>query len=57
MIKADARARGVESMKQTVNMFFKGFPDLHVAIEDITAKGDKVWDRVTAKGSHTGEYR
>jgi hypothetical protein len=48
---------GLESMKQTVNMLFKGFPDLHVTIHDITAKGDKVWDHVTATGTHTGVYR
>ena len=49
--------KGLESMKQTVTMLFKGFPDLRVTIEDITAKGDKVWDRVMAKGTHTGVYR
>ncbi|UCH01388.1 MAG: ester cyclase [Candidatus Bathyarchaeota archaeon] len=49
--------KGLESMKQTVTMLFKGFPDLHVTIEDIAAEGNKVWDRVTATGTHTGEYR
>ena len=49
--------KGLESMKQTVTMLFKGFPDLHVSVEDITTEGDKVWDRVTVTGTHTGEYR
>jgi len=48
--------KGSESMKQTVTMLFKGFPDLHVTIEDIAAEADKVWDRVTVTGTHTGEY-
>ena len=30
---------------------------LHVTIEDIVAEGDKVWVRVTATGTHKGEYR
>ena len=38
-------------------MLFKGFPDLYVSVEDITTEGEKVWDRVTVTGTHTGEYR
>ena len=49
--------KGLESMKQTAIMLFKGFPDLNVTIENITAEGDKVWDHVTAVGTHTGQYR
>ena len=49
--------KGLESMKQTAIMLFKGFPDLNVTIENITAEGDKVWDHVTAIGTHTGQYR
>lgn len=49
--------KGLESFKQSVTMLYKGFPDIHATIEDIIAEGDKVWDRVTATGTHTGEYR
>jgi len=49
--------RGLDSFKQFYAMFFKGFPDTHATIEDITAEGDKVWVRVKVTGTHTGEYR
>ena len=39
-----------------MKMFYKGFPDLHTTIEDIIAEGDKVWIRVKATGTHTGEF-
>ena len=48
---------GRASMKHAVMLLKRGFPDLSVTIEDITADGDKVWDRITATGTHTGEYR
>jgi C-1 hydroxylase len=50
------KLKGLESMKQTVITLLKGFPDLDVTIEDIIAEGDKVCDRVTATGTHTGEF-
>jgi C-1 hydroxylase len=49
--------KGLESMKQYMTLFWKGFPDLHVTIEDIIAEGDKVWVRVKITGTHIGEYR
>jgi C-1 hydroxylase len=45
-----------EEFKQLFTMAFKGFPDWHEAIEDIIAEGDKVWVRVKATGTHTGEW-
>ena len=45
-----------EGLKQLFNMAFKAFPDWHETIEDIIAEGDKVWIRVTATGTHTGEW-
>ncbi len=32
------------------------FPDIHVAIEDMIAEGDKVVTRITATGTQTGEF-
>ena len=52
-----AQLRGLESFKQTETMFLKGFPDVHVTIEDITAEGDRVWVHLKYEGTHTGEYR
>jgi len=47
----------LEGVKPFMNMIFKAFPDWHETIEDIVAEGDKVWVRVEATGTHTGEYR
>jgi hypothetical protein len=32
------------------------FPDLHIDVEDMIAEGDKVVARVTASGTHQGEF-
>jgi len=53
----DIPLRGVESFKRFETVFFKGFPDVHVTIEDMTAEGDRVWVRLKYEGTHTGEYR
>ena len=49
--------RGLEDFKQDETKFVKGFPDAHVAIENIVAEGDKVWVRLKGTGTHKGEYR
>jgi len=48
--------QGIESFKQLFTLAFEGFPDWHENIEDIIAEGDKVWVRVKATGTHTGEW-
>jgi predicted ester cyclase len=48
--------RGREAFIRLFTMAFKGFPDWHEAIEDVIAEGDKVWVRVKATGTHTGEW-
>jgi predicted ester cyclase len=48
--------QGREGLKQLFTMAFEGFPDWHEAIEDIIAEGDKVWVRIKATGTHTGEW-
>ena len=48
--------RGREPFKQLFSMAFETFPDWHEAIEDIIAEGDKVWVRVKATGTNTGEW-
>ena len=52
----DMKQQGLESAKQSMKMFYKGFPDLHTTIEDMIAEGEKVWVRVKATGTHTGEF-
>ena len=48
--------QGRDDIKQQYTMAYKAFPDWHETIEDIIAEGDKVWVRVKATGTHTGEY-
>lgn len=48
--------RGRDNLKQLFTTAFDGFPDWYEAIEDIIAEDDKVWVRVKATGTHTGEW-
>ena len=56
-VNRNLQLRGLESFKQFMTRIYKGFPDWHETIEDITAEGDKVWVRFKVTGTHTGEYR
>ena len=47
--------KGPEGFKQFVTMMRTAFPDLHVAIDDLVAEGDRVVHRVTVRGTHKGE--
>jgi len=44
-------------MKQVIEEEINGFPDLHVAIEDVIAEGYKVCIRLKETGTHTGKFR
>ncbi|WP_112271842.1 ester cyclase [Lentzea terrae] len=48
---------GVEALRQVWVTLLRAFPDIHVAIEDVIAEGDKVVYRNTVTGTHQGEYR
>ena len=48
--------RGLENLKQVLNMGFAGFPDWHETVDDMIAEGDTVWARLTYTGTHTGEF-
>jgi len=45
-----------EGVKQVIRMALKAFPDYHETIEDIIAEGDRVWVRIEATGTNTGEW-
>lgn len=47
----------LEGIKQDVSEFRSTFPDLHCTVDLLVAEGDLVVSRVTAHGTHTGEYR
>lgn len=47
--------RNLQDYKRFVGEFYRGFPDVHFAIDDILVEGDKVAVRFTVNGTHTGE--
>lgn len=49
-------APGLEGVKQLFSSLHAAFPDLHIDVEDLIAEGDKVVARVTASGTHQGEF-
>lgn len=44
----------LDGFKQDIEFLRTAFPDLHLTIEDIVAEGDKVWMRITARGTNLG---
>jgi steroid delta-isomerase-like uncharacterized protein len=50
-------ATGAQALKQVWAVLLRAFPDIHVAVEDMIAEGDKVVFRNTVTGTHLGEYR
>lgn len=49
--------RGWEEYKQFETMIWNAFPDFHETNDEMIAEGDKVWYRIEATGTHTGELR
>jgi steroid delta-isomerase-like uncharacterized protein len=49
-------ATGAQALRQVWEVLLRAFPDLHVAVEDVIAEGDKVVYRNTVTGTHQGEY-
>jgi steroid delta-isomerase-like uncharacterized protein len=48
---------GTQALKHVWVVLLRAFPDLHVAVEDVIAAGDKIVARNTVTGTHRGEYR
>ena len=49
-------ATGAQALKKVWAVLLSAFPDLHVAVEDVIAEGDKVVCGNTVTGTHQGEY-
>jgi hypothetical protein len=47
---------GAQALKVVFMTLHGAYPDLHVAIEDLIAEGDKVVSRNVVTGTHQGEY-
>ena len=52
-----ADERMVEGVRAGCFRYFEAFPDMHVALEDLIAEGDRVFLRSTLTGTHDGEYK
>ncbi|MEV4179081.1 ester cyclase [Nonomuraea sp. NPDC049709] len=52
-----SEATGLQALKDVWAVLLRAFPDIHVAIEDLIAEGDKVVSRNTVTGTHLGEFR
>lgn len=49
--------QNAEESKEIMKSFKTGFPDLKFTVEEQIAEGDLVVDRITARGTHKGEFR
>ncbi len=47
---------GPQGIKKVLELYFAGFPDLNVVIEEIVAFGDTVATRETWYATHNGDY-
>jgi predicted ester cyclase len=43
-------------LKRTIAGLRRAMPDLHLAIDELIAGGDKVWARMTARGTNRGSF-
>ncbi len=50
----DPNAPWLEDIRQLLSIYRTAFPDLHIAIDDLFAEGDKVVERWTMTGTHQG---
>jgi len=46
----------VESVKKAILSLHNAFPDFSMTVEDMIAEGDKVWGRMTGRGTHKGQF-
>lgn len=52
-----ADERVVEGVRAGCFRYFEAFPDMHVALDEFVAEGDRVFLRSTLTGTHDGEYK
>lgn len=46
----------IEGMQQDIQFLRTAFPDFALTVEDMVAEGDKVWVRMTARGTNRGGF-
>lgn len=45
-----------EGVKKAINSLHNAFPDFSLTIEDMIIEGDKVWGRMTGRGTHKKQF-
>jgi predicted ester cyclase len=48
--------RDIEGVKKTINNLHDSFPDYSLIIEDLVSDGDRVWGRLTSRGTHKKQF-
>jgi steroid delta-isomerase-like uncharacterized protein len=47
---------GLEGTRQLFVMLFEAFPDVRVSVDSLGAEGDRVWVRITMRGTQQGPF-
>lgn len=50
------KPQNVEGTKNAIRYLHKAFEDFSLTIEDIVSKEDRVWGRMTGRGTQTGQF-
>jgi predicted ester cyclase len=46
----------ISGMTEDIRFLHRAFPDFHLTIEDLVEDGEKVWARMTARGTNLGGF-
>lgn len=52
---APGQAPGLQGLKEIMRVYFKGFPDIRVTVDEMIADGDAVATRFSGTATHKGE--
>ena len=47
---------GIEGVKNGIHELHYSFPDFSLTIEDLVVDGDKIWGRMTGRGTHEKQF-
>lgn len=50
------RSQDLEGAKNAIRYLHNAFSDFSLIVEDIATDGDKVWGRMTGRGTQTGQF-
>jgi steroid delta-isomerase-like uncharacterized protein len=56
LVPLPGQGPGMEGLKYAIGLFLDAFPDIHWALDEQIAEGDKVVSRFTWTGTHRGPF-